>query len=111
MNKYTGREWEGPFQAYYYLAPGLRPGGRAVDPEYPEQFGADDPGLYRYVGNSGPNRADPTGRDWDDWLVEHALGGGRGRRVGRLLGNGQDGWFAQTSDFAAGMARTPSRSG
>jgi RHS repeat-associated protein len=58
---YTGREYDGETEQYYYRARYYDQNiGRFVS-EDPIGFAAGDPNIYRYVGNSPTNFVDPLG--------------------------------------------------
>jgi RHS repeat-associated protein len=58
---YTGREWDGETDQYYYRARYYDAGvGRFIS-EDPIGFGGGDSNLSRYVGNSPTNYIDPSG--------------------------------------------------
>ncbi|MEJ5277289.1 MAG: polymorphic toxin-type HINT domain-containing protein, partial [Thermogemmata sp.] len=75
----------------------------------PLRFGAGDVNLYRAIGNSLPNRLDPLGLfDFWDWLANRVIGTENVRSWDNVLGHHRTGWFAQTSNFSAGMGDTVS---
>jgi len=54
-----------------------------------------------------PNRLDPLGLfDFWDWLANNVIGTDNVRSWDNVLGHHRTGWFAQTSNFAAGMGDT-----
>ena len=73
----------------------------------PLGFDAGDANLYRALGNRLPNRLDPLGLfDFWDWLANDVIGTDNVRSWDSVLGHHRTGWFAQTSNFAAGMGDT-----
>ena len=62
--------------------------------EDPIGFEANDANLYRYVGNSSVNAADPSGLkwfddgDWYDWINPFAYAGTTGDWLGDMMGTG-----------------------
>ena len=60
---FTGREWDGDLDLYYYRARYYDPAeGRFIGAD-PLAFAAGDVNLYRYVGNSPALLTDPSGLD------------------------------------------------
>jgi RHS repeat-associated protein len=59
--KFTGREWDAELGLYYYRNRFYGAADGRFETEDPTGFSAGDLDLYRYVGNSPTNAADPTG--------------------------------------------------
>ncbi|MEX2120071.1 MAG: RHS repeat-associated core domain-containing protein [Pirellulales bacterium] len=59
--KYAGREYEAAIDQYHNRARWYDPDTGRFTSEDPIGFAANDPNLFRYVGNSSTNRTDPTG--------------------------------------------------
>lgn len=59
---YTGREFNREFASFYYRARFYDPLMGRFMSEDPIGFDAEGPNLFVYVGNSTPNRNDPTGK-------------------------------------------------
>jgi RHS repeat-associated protein len=57
---FTGREWDGDLQLYYYRARWYDPKAGRFISEDPARWGADS-NLYRYVRNAPGNLLDPSG--------------------------------------------------
>ncbi len=68
----------------------------------PIRYAAGDVNLYRVVFNAPTIYTDPSGLDVFDWLARR-IGPERILRWDSVLGHHHTGWFAQTSNFAAGM--------
>jgi RHS repeat-associated protein len=71
---YTGREWDGDAELYYYRARWYDAGVGRFASEDPLGFEAGDANLQRYVGNGVPNANDPSGLDAAHaWQWHHLL--------------------------------------
>jgi len=58
---YTGREWDGDVDLYYYRARWYAADAGKFISNDPIGFAAGDTNITRYVGNSVPNATDPPG--------------------------------------------------
>jgi RHS repeat-associated protein len=72
---YTGQEYDAETGLTYMNARYYDPLTGSFVSQDPEGFKAGDSNLYRYVGNSTPNRSDPTGESWlsdaGDWIDDN----------------------------------------
>jgi RHS repeat-associated protein len=59
--KFTGREWDSEISQYYFRARYYTPSIGRFDSEDPLKFAAQDPNLYRYIGNNPLMSTDPSG--------------------------------------------------
>ncbi len=94
---FTGREYDPETGLYFYRARYYDPSTGRFLSEDPIGFAARDTNLSRYVGNSPPNRVDPSGLDW---LDSYASG------FNRIFGSGWietiGGWIYGAFDMIPG---------
>jgi RHS repeat-associated protein len=100
---FASREFDAETGLYYHRARYLAPTtGRWTTPD-PLGFAAGDANLYRYVGNRATLAIDPSGYlEQPSWWV------GFVNSWDAVLGDRHTGWFAQASNFGAGMGDTVS---
>jgi RHS repeat-associated protein len=105
---YTGREWDPETGLHHYRARHYDQAVGRFLSEDPIGFEADDPNLYRYVGNGPTNSSDPSGltpfdrtrwgyyanAGWVDW--EHAEPGTSSRMFEAVkAGTGDHDWLPE----------------